>query len=126
MLNNLAQNCCFGENELILHFLHMKWLILGIGILFEVLGTICMKYAEGFTKLMPSILVFVFYGISLAALVFVLEKMQVSIAYAIWASAGTALIAVIGIVFFKEPYSFLKLVSISLIILGILGLELLD
>jgi small multidrug resistance pump len=104
----------------------MKWVILAIGILFEVLGTISMKYAEGFTKLMPSILVFVFYGISLAALVFVLEKMQVSIAYAIWASAGTALIAVIGIVFFKEPYSFLKLVSISLIILGILGLELLD
>ena len=77
----------------------MKWVILSIGILFEVLGTVCMKYAEGFTKLLPSVLVFVFYGISLAALVFLLQKMQVSIAYAIWASAGTALIAVLGIVF---------------------------
>ncbi|MFT3908377.1 MAG: multidrug efflux SMR transporter [Ferruginibacter sp.] len=104
----------------------MKWTILGIGIFFEVLGTICMKYAEGFTKLVPSILVFVFYGISLAALVFLLEKMQVSIAYAIWASAGTALIAILGIVFFKEPVSVAKIISLSFIILGILGLELLD
>jgi small multidrug resistance pump len=104
----------------------MKWIILAIGIFFEVLGTICMKYAEGFTKLTPSVLVFVFYGISLAALVFVLEKMQVSIAYAVWASVGTALIAVIGMLFFKEPVSLIKILSISLIILGILGLELFD
>ena len=104
----------------------MKWIILSTGILFEVLGTICMKYAEGFTKLTPSVLVFVFYGISLAALVFVLEKMQVSIAYAIWASVGTALIAIIGMVFFKEPFTLVKILSISLIIIGILGLELFD
>ena len=104
----------------------MKWVILAVGILFEVLGTISMKYAEGFTRFWPSVLVFLFYGISLAALVFVLEKMQVSIAYAIWASAGTALIAAIGILFFKEPFSMAKLISIFLIILGILGLELFD
>ena len=104
----------------------MKWVILAFGIVFEVLGTICMKYAEGFTKLIPSIFVFVFYGISLAALVFVLEKMQVSIAYAIWASAGTALIAIIGIVFFQESVSIAKIISISFIIIGILGLELFD
>jgi small multidrug resistance pump len=104
----------------------MKWIILSVGILFEVLGTISMKYAEGFTKLVPSVLVFIFYGISLAALVFLLEKMQVSIAYAIWASAGTALIAILGMLFFKEPVTFAKIISLTLIILGILGLELLD
>ncbi len=104
----------------------MKWLILALGIVFEVLGTICMKYAEGFTKLIPSIFVFVFYGISLAALVFVLEKMQVSIAYAIWASAGIVLIALLGIVFFHESISTVKIISLILIILGILGLELFD
>ena len=52
--------------------------------------------------------------------------MQVSIAYAIWASAGTALIAILGMVFFKEPVSVAKIISLSFIILGILGLELLD
>ncbi len=104
----------------------MKWLMLSLGIVFEVLGTISMKYAEGFTKLIPSILVFVFYGISLAALVFVLEKMEVSIAYGIWASAGTALIAIIGMIFFQESISPAKIISIAFIIIGILGLEIFD
>jgi len=103
---------------------YMKWVVLAVGIVFEVLGTVCMEQAKGFTKLFPSILVFVFYGISLAVLVFVLEKMEVSIAYAIWASAGTALIAIIGIIFYKEHISALKLISIAFIIMGILGLEL--
>lgn len=100
------------------------WVYLALGIVFEVLGTVCMKYAEGFTKLWPSILVFVFYGVSLGLLVLVLEKYEVSIAYAIWASAGTALIATIGIVFFNEPVSAAKIISILLIIAGIIGLEL--
>lgn len=102
------------------------WIYLALGIVFEVLGTVCMKFAEGFTKLWPSILVFVFYGLSLGLLVLVLEKFEVSIAYAIWASLGTALIAVIGIFFFNEPVSVTKVVSILLIIAGILGLELFD
>lgn len=85
-----------------------------------------MKYAKGFTKLVPSIFVFLFYGIALVALVFVLKKMQVSVAYAIWASCGTALIAIIGIVWFKESVSPIKIISICLIILGILGIELFD
>ena len=104
----------------------MKWLILTFGIIFEVLGTICMKYAEGFTKLIPSILVFIFYGLSLAILVFVLRKMEVSIAYAIWAGAGTALIALIGIIWFHDSISTAKVISLCLIIIGIIGLELLD
>lgn len=100
------------------------WIYLALGIVFEVLGTVCMKYADGFTKLWPSVFVFVFYGLSLGLLVLVLEKFEVSIAYAIWASAGTALIAIIGVVFWHEPISTVKVVSIGLIIAGILGLEL--
>jgi small multidrug resistance pump len=102
----------------------MGWFFLAIGIVFEVLGTVCMKYADGFSRLAPSILVFVCYGISLAALVFVLKRMEVSVAYAIWASLGTALIAAIGIVWFREPVNAIKIVSLSLIIIGIIGLEL--
>ena len=102
----------------------MGWLFLSVGIVFEVLGTVCMKYADGFSRLVPSILVFVCYGLSLAALVFVLKRMEVGVAYAIWAGLGTALIAAIGIVWFKEPLSLVKAVSILLIIGGIIGLEL--
>ena len=101
----------------------LYWLILGIGIIFEVLGTICMKYADGFQKLWPSVFVFVFYLLCLICLVFVLKKMQVSVAYAIWASMGTALIAIIGMIWFKEPVSLVKIASIVLIIIGIFGLE---
>jgi small multidrug resistance pump len=105
----------------------MYWLYLALGIIFEVLGTICMKTADGFSKLVPSILVFVFYGLALAALVMVLQNMQeVSVVYAIWASAGTAIIAIIGILWFKEPVSLMKIFSLLLIVLGILGLELFD
>jgi len=105
---------------------YIYWFYLIIGIIFEVLGTICMKLADGFSKLWPSILVFVFYGISLVSLIFVLKKLNVSIAYAIWASLGTALIAIIGIIWFKEPVTLIKVISIALIIIGILGLELFD
>jgi small multidrug resistance pump len=104
----------------------MAWLFLAIGIVFEVLGTVMMKFADGFTKLWPSVFVFLFYGLSLVSLVFVLKKLEVSIAYAIWASCGTALIAVIGILWFKEPVSVIKIISIALIIVGIIGLEMFD
>ena len=102
------------------------WLILGIGIVFEVLGTICMKLADGFQKLWPSIFVFVFYLLCLVCLVFVLKKLNVSVAYAIWSGLGTALIAIIGMYWFKEPVTTIKVISILLIVAGILGLELFD
>jgi len=104
----------------------VNWFIFSLGIVFEVLGTICMKLADGFSKLVPSVLVFVFYGLSLASLVFVLKKMEVSVVYAIWASLGIVLISIIGIIWFKEPISFIKIISILLIIIGIFGLELFD
>jgi len=86
-----------------------------------------MKLADGFKNLVPSVLVFIFYGLALAALVLVLKKRgEISIIYAIWASAGTALIAIIGILWFKEPITPVKIVAILFIILGILGLELFD
>jgi small multidrug resistance pump len=100
------------------------WIYLLLGIIFEVLGTVCMKLADGFTKLWPSVLVFVFYGSCLVFLTLVFKKLEVGTTYAIWAGVGTALTAVIGFVWFNEPVSFVKVASILLIITGILGLEL--
>jgi small multidrug resistance pump len=103
----------------------MQWIYLAIGIILEVLGTVCMKFADGFTKLVPSVLVFVLYGLALACLVMVLKKMgEISVVYAIWASAGTALIAIIGMIWLKEPVTAIKVASIILILIGIVGLEL--
>ena len=101
-----------------------QWLYLILAIVFEVAGTTAMKFSEGFTKTIPSVVMFVFYILSLVALTYALKKIDMSMAYAVWAGVGTALITVVGIVFFKEPSSMLKIVSIVLIIAGVVGLHL--
>jgi len=101
-----------------------SWMFLAAAILLEVAGTTSMKLADGFSKFWPSVLVFVFYFLSFAALTFALKRIELGVAYAVWAGLGTALIAMIGIVFFKEPLSVLKAASIVLIIVGVGGLNL--
>ncbi len=101
-----------------------SWLYLICAIVFEVAGTTSMKLSFGFTKLLPSILLFVFYGLSFVAFTIALKGMEVSIAYAVWAGIGTLLIAVIGMAYFKEAVSVMKLCSIALIIIGVVGLHL--
>lgn len=100
------------------------WLWLIGAIVFEVLGTTAMKLSEGFTKTMPSVAMGVFYILSLTALTYALKKFDVSMAYAIWSGVGTALITLIGIWYFKESVSVMKLASIGLIIIGVVGLHL--
>ena len=102
----------------------MSWIYLTLAIIFEVAGTTCMKLSEGFTRIFPSIAMFVLYGLSFVMMPLVLKKIDVSVAYAIWAGMGTALIALIGILWFKETATVLKVVSIILIIIGVVGLNL--
>lgn len=100
------------------------WFFLTCAILLEVAGTTCMKLSHGFTRLVPSALIFVFYGLSFASLTVVLDEIEVSVAYAVWSGVGTALIATVGFVWFKEPLTAVKLASMGLIILGVVGLNL--
>ena len=100
------------------------WLILVGAIVLEVAGTTSMKLSEGFTKLVPSVLIFVFYAASFVAFTFALKKIEVSVAYAVWSGIGTALITLIGIWYFREAATALKFVSILLIIVGVVGLNL--
>jgi len=101
-----------------------QWIYLIVAIMFEVAGTTAMKMSEGFTKTVPSTVMFVFYILSLVALTYALKKIDMSMAYAVWAGVGTALITLVGIFFFKEPATMLKLASIALIIIGVVGLHL--
>jgi small multidrug resistance pump len=101
-----------------------QWMYLIVAIIFEVAGTTAMKMSEGFTKTVPSVVMFVFYILSLVALTYALKKIDMSMAYAVWAGVGTALITLVGIFLFKEPATMLKLASIALIIIGIVGLHL--
>jgi len=101
----------------------MRWLFLVLSIFLEAAGTTCMKLSEGFTRTIPSVLIWVFYGVSFTLFVFVLKKgISLSIAYALWAGVGTTLIVLVGIFYFKEPVSILKVLFLSLIIVGVAGL----
>lgn len=104
----------------------MPWMLLGAAILLEVTGTICLKLSEGFTHLVPSLAILPLYGGSLALLTLALKTIPVSTAYAIWAAVGTALVAVIGIAVFREPAGAVKMASLVLIVVGVVGLHLGD
>ena len=104
----------------------MKWLLLSIGILAELLGSTFMKMSHGFTKLYPSIFTFVFWAIGLTIFIFALKKFDLSFAYAIWAGIGIMGVSIIGMVYFKEPYSILKIVSILIIVVGVVILNISD
>ncbi len=99
-------------------------IMLVAAIVLEVLGTTCMKLSDGFARPGWAIAMLVLYIGSLNCLTFAVKTFDISVAYAIWAGLGTALIAVIGIAFFKEPASALKIASIILVIVGVAGLHL--
>jgi small multidrug resistance pump len=100
------------------------WMLLAVAILLEVTGTTFLKLSEGFHKIVPSVVMVLCYAGSLVLLTFVVRKLDLSLAYAIWAGIGTALIAVVGIWRFSEPVTLLKIVSIALIIIGVVGVNL--
>ncbi|HMI66111.1 MAG TPA: multidrug efflux SMR transporter [Cyclobacteriaceae bacterium] len=104
----------------------MKWLLLSLGIFFEIIALVFMKKSDGFTKLFPILLVLLFYSMALGCLILVLRQMDTSIAYAIWASAGILIMALVGMLWLNEPVTAIKIVSMILIALGVVGLELFD
>jgi len=104
----------------------MSWIYLVAAVIAEVIGTAAMKLSQGFTKIVPSILMLALYGLSFAFLTLAVKKIDVSVGYAIWAGSATALIATVGVFYFKEPATAMKIVSITLIVLGVIGLTLAD
>jgi small multidrug resistance pump len=102
----------------------LYWIYLLIAILTEVVGTTMMKVSQGLSRLLPSVLMFGMYVISFVFMALALKKIEVSTAYAIWSGIGTALIAMIGIVAFRESFNIPKLEGLVLIIAGVVLLNL--
>ena len=102
----------------------MGWILLVVAIVLEVVGTTNMKLSEGFSKLVPSVLVLFFYALSIVALTFAVHRLDVSVAYAVWSGMGTALVAMIGIWFFQESLTTTKVIALVLIIVGVAILHL--
>jgi small multidrug resistance pump len=102
----------------------MAWAYLTLAIVFEVAGTTSLKMSEGFARPVPALLILPAYAISFGFLGFAIRDIPVGVAYAIWSAVGTAAIAAIGIVLFREPMTPAKLTFIGVIIIGVVGLQL--
>ena len=101
----------------------MAWSILGLAGLCEVGFTTAMKYADGFTKLMPSLVFAVLYIASAILLAQAVKTLPLGTAYAVWTGIGAVGTAIIGIIIFGDPASLARLFFLSLIVVGIVGLK---
>lgn len=102
----------------------MEWVFLFIAGIFEVGWAVCLKYSQGFTKIIPSgctvvLMIASFYFLALA-----LRGLPLGTAYAVWTGIGTLGTVILGIVLFGESASFIRIICIALIVAGIAGLKL--
>jgi small multidrug resistance pump len=103
----------------------MPWLFLAGAILSEVVATTFLKLSEGFTKLVPSIIVVVGYIAAFGLLSQALTRgMTIGVAYGVWAAVGVALVAIVGAAFLGESMTWVQVGGIALVIAGVLALEL--
>ena len=102
----------------------MAWAYLAIAGLFEIGWAIGLKYSDGFSKPVPSIMTIVAMGFSLWLLAIAMRTIPVGTAYAVWTGIGAVGVAILGMLLFGESREFLRLVCLFLIIAGILGLKL--
>ncbi|WP_078085929.1 DMT family transporter [Microbulbifer mangrovi] len=95
------------------------WVYLSIAIVAEVVGTLFLKSSDGFSKVIPSVIVVVSYALAFYLLSISLKSISVGIAYAVWAGAGVALIALAGFVFFGQKLDMAAILGMVLIISGV-------
>ena len=100
------------------------WLLLAGAIGAELAATTALKLSDGFSRLGPSAVVVLGYGLSFWLLGQVLKTMEVGIVYAIWSGAGLAIIALIGILFLGESVSLVKLAGLAAVLVGVVLLNL--
>ena len=102
----------------------MSWIYLLIAGFFEIFWAIGLKLSNGFSNLIFSIFTVIGMIASFYFLALALKNIPIGTAYAIWTGIGTIGTVIIGIMFFKEPISIIRLFCIFLIITGIIGLKL--
>jgi quaternary ammonium compound-resistance protein SugE len=104
----------------------MAWIILAIGSLCEVGWLVGMKYADGFTRFWPTVIMLFFMIASVGCLGIAVKTIPAGTAYAVWTGGSVAAVTVVGVYLFNEPATPMRLASIGLIVTGIVGLRLLN
>lgn len=102
----------------------MAWIYLVIAGLFECGWAVGLKYTEGFTKLVPSLLTLSGSVISFWLLSVAMKTIPVGTAYAVWTGIGAVGVAILGMVLFDDSRDILRVICLLLIIIGIVGLKL--
>lgn len=103
----------------------MHWVLLGVAGIFEIAWAIAMKYSEGFTHLVPSIVTVIGYIASLVFLSLAIKELPVGTGYAVWTGIGIVGTTLLGVLLFQERLSLLQVLCLLLIVVGIVGLRLL-
>lgn len=101
----------------------MAWILLTLAGLFEIGWAIGLKYTEGFTRPIPTVLTLVAMLISVVLLGLAIRTLPVGTAYAVWTGIGTVGTVILGMILFAEPATALRLGCIAMIITGIIGLK---
>ena len=102
----------------------VAWLVLFVAGLLEIGWAVGLKYADGFTKLWPSIWTAFSMVLSVMLLAYAVKSLPIGTGYAVWTGIGTVGTAVLGIALFAEPVTAVRLGCIALVVTGILGLKL--
>ena len=102
----------------------MKWIMLLLAGLTEVTWAVAMKMADGFTKLIPSVVTVVGYILSAIFLSYAMKELPLGMTYAMWTGFGIVGTAVLGVLLFHETMSITQVICVLLIIVGIVGLRL--
>lgn len=97
----------------------MAYLYLAVAIIAEIIATSALKASEEFTKLVPSAIVIIGYGVAFYCLALVLRNIPVGITYAIWAGLGIVLIAIVGAVLFRQVPDIPAVLGMTLIVSGV-------
>lgn len=99
------------------------WLWVGLAIIAEISAALSLRYSNGFTKPLPTTLALFTFGAAFYLVSLALLKLPVSTVYPIWAGGGTAGVALFGVLIVKEQASTLKLIGVTLVVVGIVTLN---
>jgi small multidrug resistance pump len=93
-------------------------------IIIEIISTLALRASDGFSRLVPSLIAVVGYPFCFYLLSLVLRHMTIGVAYAVWSGVGTAVIVTVGVIAFGETLTAIRVVSLVLVIVGVIGLQL--
>lgn len=111
---------CSHQNSEIKPAPKLAWWLLGLAVCFEIAGAIGLRFSEGFSVLIPTLLALGAFTLALYLVSHVMKSLPVSIAYPIWAGGGTAGVALLGVFALGESMNLLKLTGVALVFIGVI------